>query len=186
MPRPVPFIACLLVSTGCAHHVLTIQQASPNPFLGRTRINIAPPDWSRTTVNHQPVAAWVKEGGAEEEQDWPKNTSDATQHFYAKFPARKGVLEIATVGQPAAGDVVVTSILDHVETGFFAGPFGPPTRIALHVLVGVDGQTADEIIVTADAPSSIFQLSFNRRLSRCMEDAASQIVGYLLLRAGRR
>ena len=180
MPRIIPLAVCASLLAGCAaSHIATIRQGSPNPLAGKTRFNVAPPDFTKTSVDDKPVAAWVAEGGSEEAKDWPLNTANATKEFFERLQEKKGAMEIATTGQATADEVLITPSMERIEPGLYAVVFSKPTRIKLHVNISVNGQAADEIVITEEESANIYKPSFNQRLANCMQAAAQHLTGYL-------
>jgi len=187
MRRQLFVLPFLLLSFGCVHaRVHIVEQASPNPFVGKTHFFFATPDYSNVIINDKALANWASESGNEDAKDWEANHSDASRKFLERLVSKQSGLQLNTSGQPRPEDVIVETSVQRIKTGVFVfGVRETPTHVAVQFTVlGHDRQPLDIVQMSDLQGSNLAHPLFNQRLGDTMELLAEDALKYLAERTG--
>lgn len=141
-------LLCLgLFLTGCGKPWKVIQQATPNPFLGKKEFVVMPVDYSGLMVGSKTEAEYLAEKKDKTVDRFEQDKVDMDGLITT------GIRSVATGNglkvTPASGEVTTFVIKPHVqfmEPGFYAVVVSKPSEVKLRLKIeDKDGKLLDEI-----------------------------------------
>lgn len=191
------WLVCLFVlaqlAAGCVPKWTVIQQAEPNPFVGKSEFAVAPADFSELRVGEKTEAQYLAEKDDGQRASFAGDKQAIDELFFAELRSEASAagLQIDRASKPAP--FVIRPIVQFIEPGFYAVVASAPSQVRMRVLIETaDGTVLDiiELLHQTDSASSgwsVGGISTNPSSGGRLRDDASWIgeaVGeYLVERA---
>jgi hypothetical protein len=153
------FAFLALVFTGCAPKWTVIQQASPNPFIGKTgEYQVLPIDYSELKVGEKSEEQYLSEKDEKQRASFAGDKQAVDERFQAtlKSTAQGEGINVASAAGQNKGFLIKPKV-EFFEPGYYAVVASAPSEIRMRVTIeGPDGKVLDiiELVHQTDSKSS--------------------------------
>jgi len=161
MKRSLLFVFAFLalVFAGCAPKWTVIQQASPNPFVGKAGdFQVLPIDYSELKVGEKSEEQYLAEKDEGQRASFAGDKQAVDERFQAELRStaqEEGITVGAAAGQNKG--FLIKPKVEFFEPGFYAVVASAPSEIRMRITIeGPDGKVLDiiEIVHQTDSKSS--------------------------------
>ncbi|MBL9027636.1 MAG: hypothetical protein JNL21_35925 [Myxococcales bacterium] len=157
------FFALAALFTGCAPKWTVIQQASPNPFVGKTGdFQVLPIDYSELKVGEKSEEQYLAEKDEKQQASFKGDKQAVDERFQAELKDTaqgEGISVGAAAGQNKG--FLIKPKVEFFEPGYYAVVASAPSEIRMRISIeGPDGKVLDIIEVRhqTDSKSSGFSI----------------------------
>jgi hypothetical protein len=142
------FALCTLVFAGCAPKWTVIQQASPNPFVGKAgEFSVLPIDYSELKVGEKSEDQYLAEKDEKQKASFAGDKQAVDERFQAELKeaaSGEGITVGAAAGQNKG--FLIKPKVEFFEPGYYAVVASAPSEIRMRVTIeGPDGKVLDVI-----------------------------------------
>ena len=144
---------------GCAPKWTVIQQASPNPFIGKGDFAVVPVDFDGLMVGEKTEAEYLAGKSAEQGEKFQGDKRAIDERFLAelKDEAQDEGLKIERAAGENKAKFIVKPLVQFIEPGFYAVVASAPSEVRMRVTIeSADGTVLDiiELSHQTDSKSS--------------------------------
>jgi hypothetical protein len=166
-----------LLAASCASPWTVRQQAQPNPLVGQKKFAYQPMVFEGMSVGNGSEQDHLADKDAEQRAAWESDKKQVAAGFLSGIQSEVGS---ALSVRPSEGDYKLEPHVEVMEPGTFTGVFNLPAILSCVVrILDAQGKLVDEIAVTGQAYSTVFDPTVTQRMMNSARIAGIHFGKYL-------